>query len=70
MNRGGAVPDGEDILRRARLFLMGSPGNGQGTYLILFSLSMIVVPRQEVSRLRARPKGFPIALWKPSGPSS
>ena len=52
MNRGGAVPDGEDILRRARLFLMGSPGNGQGTYLILFSLSMIVVPRQEVSRLR------------------
>ena len=23
---------------------------------------------QRVSRLRARPKGFPIALWKPSGP--
>ena len=36
MNRGGAVPDVEDILRRARLFLMGSLGKGQGTHLILF----------------------------------
>ena len=39
MNRGGAVPDGEDILRRARLFLMGSLGKGQGTHLILFHLT-------------------------------
>ena len=29
----------------------------------------IAFPKAEVSRLRARPKGFPIALWKPSGPS-
>ena len=35
--------------------------------LILFSLKTIALPRAEVSRLRARPKGFPIALWKPSG---
>ena len=27
------------------------------------------MPKEEVSRLRARPKGCPIALWKPSGPS-
>ena len=25
------------------------------------------MPKAEVSRLQARPKGFPIALWKPSG---
>ena len=36
-------------------------------HLILFSLKTIALPRVEVSRLRARPKGFPIALWKPSG---
>ena len=29
----------------------------------------IALLKAEVSRLRARPKGFPIALWKPSGPS-
>ena len=34
---------------------------------ILFSHKTITLPRAEVSRLRARPKGFPIALWKPSG---
>ena len=37
---------------------------------MLFSLKAITLPRAEISRLRARPKGFPIALWKPSGPSS
>ena len=37
--------------------------------IILFSLKMIALSKAEVSRLRARPKGFPIALWKPSGPS-
>ena len=35
---------------------------------MLFSLKMIALLKAEVSRLRARPKGFPIALWKPSGP--
>ena len=35
--------------------------------LILFSLKTIALPRAVISRLRARPKGFPIALWKPSG---
>ena len=34
---------------------------------ILFSLKTIALPKVEISRLRARPKGFPIALWKPSG---
>ena len=38
-------------------------------YMILFSLKAIALLRAEVSRLRARPKGFPIDLWKPSGPS-
>ena len=37
--------------------------------LILFSLETIALLKAEVSRLQARPKGFPIALWKPSGPS-
>ena len=36
-------------------------------HIILFSLKTIALPRSEVSLLRARPKGFPIALWKPSG---
>ena len=26
------------------------------------------LPALDVLRLRARPKGFPVALWKPSGP--
>ena len=30
--------------------------------LLLFSLKMIALSKAEVSRLRARPKGFPIAL--------
>ena len=34
---------------------------GKGLYY-LFSVS------QEISPLRRRPKGFPVALWKPSGP--
>ena len=38
-------------------------------HIILFALSTIALPKAEISRLRARPKGFPIALWKPSGPS-
>ena len=48
-------------------FLMDSQRNEKGTHLILFSLKRSALPRAEVSRLRARPKGFPIALWKPSG---
>ena len=39
-------------------------------HIVLFLLKTIALPKAEVSRLRARPKGFPIALWKPSGPSS
>ncbi|MFR2083991.1 MAG: hypothetical protein ACLS7A_09715, partial [Christensenellales bacterium] len=28
---------------------------------------LVFLHTQGISRLRARPKGFPIALWKPSG---
>ena len=31
-------------------------------------LDRICLQAQRVSRLRARPKGFPVALWKPSAP--
>ena len=33
-----------------------------------YTLFSAVLPALGVSRLRARPKGFPVALWKPSGP--
>ena len=36
--------------------------------LILCWLQTIALAKAEVSCLRARPKGFPVALWKPSGP--
>ena len=45
-------------LRRGEIFL---------PHIVLFLLKTIALPKAEVSRLRARPKGFPIALWKPSG---
>ena len=41
-------------------FLVDSKEKG----LLAFSVS------QRISPLRRRPKGFPIALWKPSGPTS
>ena len=44
-------------------------GFSYGFLFILFLHKAITLPKAEVSRLRARPKGFPIALWKPSGPS-
>ncbi len=39
-------------------------------YFALSFLQVLYVflQMQKVSRLRTRPKGFPIALWKPSGP--
>ena len=61
---------GEESSEGHGSFLMDSQGNGQDAHLILFSLKRIALPRAEISRLRARPKGFPIALWKPSGLSS
>ena len=33
----------------------------------MFSPKTISLLKVKVSRLRARPKGFPIALWNPSG---
>ena len=44
------------------------PRDAGSADVVLFSHKVIALPRTEVSRLRARPKGFPIALWKPSGP--
>ena len=38
--------------------------DGKGKVLLAFSVS------QRISPLRRRPKGFPLALWKPSGPTS
>ena len=46
------------------------PRDAGSADVVLFSLNTIALPRAGISRLRARPKGFPIALWKPSGPSS
>ena len=36
--------------------------------LIIFASFVCILASTKVSRLRARPKGFPIALWKPSVP--
>ena len=47
-------------LRRGEIFL---------PQIILFSHKTIALSKAEVSRLRARPKGFPVALWKPSEPT-
>ena len=65
MNRAGAVPDGGKILRRARLFLMGSLGQGQGTHLILFSLKTILILNDYKDAARRSAEGDRKALCSP-----
>ena len=35
---------------------------------LFYKLRIVFLHAQRISRLRARPKGFPVALWKPSAP--
>ena len=50
-------------LRRGEILLP----NAKEMILKQIIIKTIAFQKAEVSRLRARPKGFPIALWKPSG---
>ena len=49
------------LCRRTRLLT-------KGIALSFLQNMQAFLQMQETSRLRARPKGFPIALWKPSAP--
>ena len=63
MQRATAKPSAR--LRRGEILLP----NAKEMILKQIIIKTIAFQKAEVSRLRARPKGFPIALWKPSGPS-
>ena len=67
--RGFARLRADEVLSRAGKYPKGATGSArrQSMQLHYFcKLHIAFLQTQEVSRLRARPKGFPIALWKPS----
>ena len=51
-------------MTQTRPWFRKEPGGASERWQSVFSFFC----KGRVSRLRARPKGFPIALWKPSGP--